>query len=125
DILGGSVMGRRRRACRAARAGDRRGPYILSGTAGFQITDFMGPPVSVYFMPRQHPPSQSRPCPRAGQSYAPSDDGILLSRRCWPELRPAGSRVAVNFGWHPNDLMISFYMRTPSDFPIEPWMGWP
>ena len=32
------------------------------------------------------------------------------------------NRVVVRFGRHPNDLMTSFYMRTPSEFLIE--HGW-
>jgi hypothetical protein len=31
-------------------------------------------------------------------------------------------RVAVKFGRHPNDLMTSFYMHTPSEFLLE--HGW-
>ena len=38
------------------------------------------------------------------------------------DLAQQEDRVAVKFGRHPNDLMTSFYMHTPSEFLIE--HGW-
>jgi hypothetical protein len=38
------------------------------------------------------------------------------------DLAQQEDRVAVKLGRHPNDLMTSFYMRTPADFLIE--HGW-
>jgi Glyoxalase/Bleomycin resistance protein/Dioxygenase superfamily len=35
------------------------------------------------------------------------------------DLAHQEDRVVVKFGRHPNDLMTSFYMRTPSEFLIN------
>jgi 2,3-dihydroxybiphenyl 1,2-dioxygenase len=91
---------------------------------GFQITDFMGPPVSVYFMhvnTRHHSLALaqglgSRMHHLMMEFYSLDDVGQSY------DIAQREDRVAVNFGRHPNDLMTSFYMRTPSDFLIE--HGW-
>jgi 2,3-dihydroxybiphenyl 1,2-dioxygenase len=91
---------------------------------GFRITDFMGPPVSLYFMHvngRHHSLAIAQGSSRrmhhlmmeffslddVGQSY---------------DIAQQDERVVVKFGRHSNDFMTSFYMRTPSDFLIE--HGW-
>jgi 2,3-dihydroxybiphenyl 1,2-dioxygenase len=91
---------------------------------GFQITDFMGPPVSIYFMhvnTRHHSLALaqgpgSRMHHLMTEFYSLDDVGQSY------DLAQQDDRVAVKFGRHPNDLMTSFYMRTPSDFLIE--HGW-
>jgi 2,3-dihydroxybiphenyl 1,2-dioxygenase len=91
---------------------------------GFQITDFMGPPVSIYFMhvnARHHslaiaqgPGSHIHHLMM--EFYSLDDVGQSY------DLAQQENRVAVKFGRHPNDLMTSFYMRTPAEFLIE--HGW-
>ena len=92
---------------------------------GFQITDFVGPPVSVYFMhvnTRHHSLALaqggrgSRMHHLMMEFYSLDDVGQSY------DIAQREDRVAVRFGRHPNDLMTSFYMRTPSDFLIE--HGW-
>jgi len=91
---------------------------------GFRITDFMGPPVSVYFMhvnSRHHSlaiaqGSHSHVHHLMTEFYSLDDVGQSY------DLAQQEDRVAVKFGRHPNDFMTSFYMRTPSDFLIE--HGW-
>jgi 2,3-dihydroxybiphenyl 1,2-dioxygenase len=91
---------------------------------GFQITDFMGPPVSIYFMhvnARHHSLALAQgPGSRMHhlmmEFYSLDDVGQSY------DIAQREDRVAVKFGRHPNDFMTSFYMRTPSDFLIE--HGW-
>jgi 2,3-dihydroxybiphenyl 1,2-dioxygenase len=91
---------------------------------GFRISDFMGPPVSLYFMhvnTRHHSlaiaqGSRSRMHHLMMEFYALDDVGQSY------DIAQADERVAVKLGRHANDLMTSFYMRTPSRFLIE--HGW-
>jgi 2,3-dihydroxybiphenyl 1,2-dioxygenase len=91
---------------------------------GFRITDFIGPPVSLYFMhvnTRHHSlaiaqGSRSRMHHLMMEFYSLDDVGQSY------DIAQREDRVAVKFGRHPNDFMTSFYMRTPSEFLIE--HGW-
>jgi 2,3-dihydroxybiphenyl 1,2-dioxygenase len=92
---------------------------------GFQITDFMGPPISLYFMhvnTRHHSlaiaqGSRSRMHHLMMEFYSLDDVG-----QSYDIAQQREDRVAVKFGRHSNDFMTSFYMRTPSNFLIE--HGW-
>jgi 2,3-dihydroxybiphenyl 1,2-dioxygenase len=91
---------------------------------GFRITDFMGPPVSLYFMhvnTRHHSLAiahgpRNRMHHLMMEFYSLDDVGQSY------DIAQQEDRVVVKFGRHPNDLMTSFYMRTPSEFLIE--HGW-
>jgi 2,3-dihydroxybiphenyl 1,2-dioxygenase len=92
---------------------------------GFRISDYIRAPARVYFMhvnPRHH----SLALFDGGRSamhhlmielYSFDDVGqgydVALGQR---------ERIAVTLGRHPNDLITSFYMRTPSDILVE--YGW-
>ena len=92
---------------------------------GFRISDYISAPARGYFMhvnPRHH----SLALFEGGRSamhhlmmelYSFDDVGqgydVALGQR---------ERIAVTLGRHPNDLMTSFYMRTPSDILVE--YGW-
>ena len=39
--------------------------------------------------------------------------------RAHDRVRDAGIPLAMDYGKHPNDLMTSFYVRTPSGFELE------
>lgn len=39
--------------------------------------------------------------------------------RAYDRVRDAGMTLAMDYGRHPNDLMTSFYVRTPSGFELE------
>lgn len=99
-------------------------PFYLD-LLGFRISDFIRHPVSAYFLhvnPRHH----SLALVEAGRSalhhlmmeyYSLDDVGqgydIAVARP---------GRVAATLGRHANDLMTSFYQRTPSSFLVE--CGW-
>lgn len=91
---------------------------------GFQITDFMGPPVSLYFMhvnSRHHSLAIAQG-PHSAMHHLMMEFYSLDDVGQSYDLAQQEDRVAVKFGRHPNDFMTSFYMRTPSDFLIE--HGW-
>jgi 2,3-dihydroxybiphenyl 1,2-dioxygenase len=91
---------------------------------GFKISDFMGPPVNLYFMhvnSRHHSlaiaqGSSARMHHLMMEFFSLDDVGQSY------DIAQNEDRVAVKFGRHPNDFMTSFYMRTPSKFLIE--HGW-
>lgn len=91
---------------------------------GFQITDFMGPPVSLYFM---HVNSRHHSLAIA-QGHASAMHHLMMEFYSLDDVGQSydiaqqDNRVAVKFGRHSNDFMTSFYMRTPSNFLIE--HGW-
>ncbi|MFL5252945.1 MAG: VOC family protein [Rhodopila sp.] len=92
---------------------------------GFRISDFIRAPVTAYFMhvnPRHHSLAIVQGPGRAMhhlmmELYSLDDVGQGYDMA---QSRP--DSVAVKLGRHPNDLMTSFYMRTPSDFLVE--YGW-
>jgi 2,3-dihydroxybiphenyl 1,2-dioxygenase len=91
---------------------------------GFRITDFMGPPVSLYFMhvnSRHHSLAiaqgpHNRMHHLMMEFYSLDDVGQSY------DIAQQQDRVVAKFGRHSNDFMTSFYMRTPSEFLIE--HGW-
>jgi 2,3-dihydroxybiphenyl 1,2-dioxygenase len=92
---------------------------------GFRVSDFMRAPVCAYFLhvnARHH----SLALFEAGRTgmhhlmvelYSFDDVG-----QGYDIAQGEPGRVAVTLGRHPNDLVTSFYMRTPSDILIE--YGW-
>jgi 2,3-dihydroxybiphenyl 1,2-dioxygenase len=91
---------------------------------GFQISDFMGPPVSLYFMhvnTRHHSLAIAQ-APRSGMHHLMMEFYSLDDVGQSYDIGQGENRVAVKFGRHSNDFMTSFYMRTPSEFLIE--HGW-
>lgn len=91
---------------------------------GFRISDFMGPPVNLYFLhvnARHHSlaiaqGAGSRMHHLMMEFFSFDDVGRSY------DIAQNEDRVAVTLGRHPNDFMTSFYMRTPSGFLIE--HGW-
>ncbi len=43
----------------------------------------------------------------------------LVERKQYDRLRAAGEAITMQLGQHPNDRMVSFYVRTPSGFSLE------
>jgi catechol 2,3-dioxygenase-like lactoylglutathione lyase family enzyme len=92
---------------------------------GFRITDFIGPPVSLYFMhvnTRHHSlaiaqGSASRMHHLMMEFYSLDDVGQSY------DIAEQEDRVVAKFGRHSNDLMTSFYMRT--GLSNRAWMGRP
>lgn len=92
---------------------------------GFRISDYIRQPITAYFLhvnPRHHSLALFE-APHAGmhhlmiELYSFDDVGqgydIALGEK---------DRIVASLGRHPNDLMTSFYMRTPSDILLE--YGW-
>ena len=123
-----------RRAPGLRRATPRCGFY--TEVLGFRLRDSMrmpaeffggppgGPPVWLRFLgcnPRHHSLALA-PMPGGGRDRAPDDRGRLARRRrpgAGP-VRPArGAGVSATLGRHANDLMVSFYVRTPGGFDVE------
>src|SRR5271157_4804538 len=91
---------------------------------GFRISDFMGPPVSVYFMhvnTRHHSLAIAQ-WPRGGMHHLMMEFYSLDDVGQSYDIAQQKDRVTVKFGRHSNDFMTSFYMRTPASFLIE--HGW-
>jgi 2,3-dihydroxybiphenyl 1,2-dioxygenase len=91
---------------------------------GFRITDFMGPPVSLYFMhvnSRHHSLAIAQG-PRNLMHHLMMEFYSLDDVGQSYDIAQQGDRVVAKFGRHSNDFMTSFYMRTPSKFLIE--HGW-
>src|SRR5262249_7535227 len=73
------------------------------------------------------PTPQPRHCPRFKQPHAPSDDGVLLSRRCWPELRyraAARSRRGKVRSASERFHDVILYAHAVA-IPNRAWLGWP
>src|SRR5262249_52209120 len=88
---------------------------------GFQITAFMGPPVSLYFMhvnSRHHSLAIAQG-PRNRMHHLMMEFYSLDDVGQSYDIAQQENRVVVKFGRHPNDFMTSFYMRTPSESLIE------
>ncbi len=93
---------------------------------GFRITDFMGPPVSLYFMhvnTRHHSLAIAQG-PRRRMHHLMME---FYSRRCWPELRycPAGRPCrgevrSASERFH--DVILHAHAF---GLPDRAWMGWP
>ncbi len=92
---------------------------------GFRISDYIRQPITAYFLhvnPRHHSLALFQ-APHVGmhhlmvELYSFDDVGqgydIALGEK---------DRIAATLGRHPNDLMTSFYLRTPSDILLE--YGW-
>jgi 2,3-dihydroxybiphenyl 1,2-dioxygenase len=92
---------------------------------GFRISDYMRAPITAYFLhvnPRHHSLALFQ-APHVGmhhlmvELYSFDDVGqgydIALGDR---------ERIGATLGRHPNDLVTSFYARTPSDIMVE--YGW-
>ncbi len=92
---------------------------------GFRISDFIRHPFSAYFMHvngRHHSLAIVEGPGRAMhhlmvELFSFDDVGIGYDL-----AQSDPDRVAVKLGRHPNDLMTSFYMHSPSDFLVE--YGW-
>jgi len=92
---------------------------------GFRISDFIRTPIAAYFLhtnPRHHSLALFH-APHVGmhhlmvELYSFDDVGqgydIALGER---------EKIVATLGRHPNDMVTSFYMRTPSDILVE--YGW-
>lgn len=99
-------------------------PFYLD-LLGFRVSDYIRQPLTAYFL-RVNPRHHSLALFEAGRTgfhhlmvelFSMDDVG-----RGFDTALGQQDRVAVTLGRHPNDLVTSFYMRTPGNFLIE--YGW-
>lgn len=91
---------------------------------GFHVSDYMVKPFTAYFFhlnPRQHSLALLE-TGRDGIHHIMMELGMLDDVGQALDLAVAEDRLAVTLGRHTNDLMTSFYARTPDDFLVE--YGW-
>lgn len=91
---------------------------------GFHVSDYMLKPFTAYFFhlnPRQHSLALLQ-TGREGIHHIMMEVGMLDDVGQALDLATVENRLAVSLGRHTNDLMTSFYARTPDDFLIE--YGW-
>jgi len=91
---------------------------------GFHVSDYMLKPYAAYFFhlnPRQHSLALLQ-TGRSGIHHIMMEVGMLDDVGQALDLVTIENRLAVTLGRHTNDLMTSFYARTPDDFLIE--YGW-
>jgi 2,3-dihydroxybiphenyl 1,2-dioxygenase len=92
---------------------------------GFRISDYLRTPIRAYFLHvnRRHHSIALVEAPRDGMHHLMVELFSLDDVGEGYDLALRGTdRVAVTLGRHCNDFMISYYMRTPSDFLLE--YGW-
>ena len=98
---------------------------FYQGVLGFRISDFLRGPITAYFM---HVNARHHSLALVGgpkrlrhhvmmELYSFDDVG-----QGYDIAQGQTNRVSVKLGRHPNDLMTSFYARTPSDILVE--YGW-
>jgi 2,3-dihydroxybiphenyl 1,2-dioxygenase len=92
---------------------------------GFRISDYIRKPITAYFLhanPRHHSVALFE-APHTGmhhlmvELYSFDDVG-----QGYDIAQGEKDRIVATLGRHPNDLVTSFYMRTPSDILVE--YGW-
>ncbi|MGE0700129.1 MAG: VOC family protein [Hyphomicrobiaceae bacterium] len=91
---------------------------------GFRVSDYMVKPFTAYFFhvnPRQHSLALLQ-TGREGIHHIMMEVGMLDDVGQALDIATAEDRLAVTLGRHTNDLMTSFYARTPDEFLIE--YGW-
>ncbi|MEZ5818870.1 MAG: VOC family protein [Hyphomicrobiaceae bacterium] len=91
---------------------------------GFRVSDYMVKPFKAYFFhlnPRQHSFALLE-TGREGIHHIMMEVGMLDDVGQALDLATVENRLAVTLGRHTNDLMTSFYARTPDEFLIE--YGW-
>ncbi|MBS0241257.1 MAG: VOC family protein [Proteobacteria bacterium] len=91
---------------------------------GFRVSDFMVKPFKAYFFhlnPRQHSLALLE-TGRDGIHHIMMEASQFDDVGQTLDLANAQGHLAVTLGRHTNDLMTSFYARTPDDFLIE--YGW-
>ena len=98
--------------------------WFYRDVLGFRVSDYMVKPFKAYFFHlngRQHSLALLE-TGRDGIHHIMMEAGMLDDVGQTLDLATAQGKVAVTLGRHTNDLMTSFYARTPDDFLIE--YGW-
>lgn len=99
-------------------------PFYLD-LLGFRVSDYFLKPVAGYFLhvnPRHHSLALFEGG-RSGMHHLMVEFFMLDDvGQAYDLALGQENRIAVTLGRHPNDLMTSFYMRTPAGFLVE--CGW-
>ena len=92
---------------------------------GFRISDFIRAPITAYFLhvnPRHHSLALVQGSKSAMHHFLLELYSFDDVGQGYDVALGEHDRVAVTLGRHANDLMTSFYSRTPADFLVE--YGW-
>lgn len=92
---------------------------------GFKVSDYMNAPVRAYFMHvnARHHSLAIVGAPGNGMHHLMVEFFSLDDvGQGYDMVSGEPERVAAKLGRHPNDLMLSYYMRTPGDILVE--CGW-
>ena len=92
---------------------------------GFRMSDYMRNPVTAYFLHvnRRHHSIAIVGAPGNGMHHLMMEYFSLDDvGQGYDMVRAEPERIAAKLGRHPNDLMLSYYMRTPGDILVE--CGW-
>lgn len=99
-------------------------PFYLD-LLGFQVSDYILKPVAAYFLHvnARHHSLALFEGGRSGMHHLMVEFFMLDDvGQAYDLAQSQQGRVAVTLGRHPNDLVTSFYMRTPAGFLVE--CGW-
>ena len=92
---------------------------------GFKVSDYMRTPITAYFLHvnGRHHSIAIVGAPGNGMHHLMVEFFSLDDvGQGYDMLREEPQRIAAKLGRHPNDLMLSYYMRTPGAFLVE--CGW-
>ncbi len=92
---------------------------------GFKVSDYMRAPIPAYFLhvnARHHSIALVGAPGNATHHLLVEYFAIDDVGQGYDMAHAAPERIAAKLGRHPNDLMLSYYMRTPSEILIE--CGW-
>jgi 2,3-dihydroxybiphenyl 1,2-dioxygenase len=92
---------------------------------GFKVSDYMLTPITAYFLHvnGRHHSVAVVGAPGNGMHHLMVEYFSLDDvGQGYDLVRSEPERIAAKLGRHPNDLMLSYYMRTPSDILVE--CGW-
>jgi 2,3-dihydroxybiphenyl 1,2-dioxygenase len=92
---------------------------------GFKVSDYIRSPIPAYFLhvnPRHHSIAIVGAPVNAMHHLMLEFFSLDDVGQGYDMVRAEPERIAVKLGRHPNDLMLSYYMRTPGDILVE--CGW-
>ncbi|SED71202.1 2,3-dihydroxybiphenyl 1,2-dioxygenase [Rhizobiales bacterium GAS188] len=92
---------------------------------GFKVSDYMRTPIAAYFLHvnGRHHSIAIVGAPGNGMHHLLVEFFSLDDvGQGYDMVRAEPERIAAKLGRHPNDLMLSYYMRTPGDILVE--CGW-
>lgn len=107
---------------------------FLCAVLGARVSDYIFHPLApnltadcvfLHTGPRHHSIAYAQtpePAPKRLHHFMLEAASMADVGRAYDRLRAAGEAITMQLGQHPNDRMVSFYVRTPSGFSLE--LGW-